>query len=64
MYYSKVISCPFCMSKNITDLGNSPNGGEIYVAEDMVDSTEGYDFEITEYNCDEGHIFYANPQPN
>ena len=52
--------CPSCGAKGVEDKGASPNGGELYVAEDCESCTECYDAEVTELACKEcGFVFYA-----
>jgi len=53
------ILCPYCQSKRLKNFGNiSPeNGGTIFVAEEMMSSTEYYsDIDLIE--CINGHRFY------
>ena len=42
--------CPTCGKSNIKLQNPSPNGGELYVAEDIDSSTEFYD-EARPYRC-------------
>ena len=43
--------CPNCGTRNIV-IKESPNGGELYVAEDCITSQEYYD-EIEYYHCND-----------
>jgi len=53
--------CPVCGSTNTIQSNVTPNGGNIYVAEDMVASTEFAD-SINRYKCDNGHTFYISEE--
>jgi hypothetical protein len=52
-----IINCPLCELRAESQ-GNSPNGGVLFVAENMEDCTEVYEVSITEYRCDNGHVFF------
>jgi len=49
--------CPFCGSKNTRHIKESPNGGAIYVAEEMSTCTEFY-AEVTEWDCLDCNKFF------
>lgn len=54
------MKCPFCSAEAL-DKGNSPNGGTLFVGEDMQHSTECWDLDIVAWECadDPEHVFYA-----
>jgi len=50
--------CPNCGSQHIVEGDSSPNGGELYVAEDCESSTECYDA-ANPYQCSDCKtVFY------
>ncbi len=50
--------CPNCGSQSIVEGDSSPNGGELYVAEDCESSTECYDA-ANPYQCSDCKtVFY------
>lgn len=52
--------CPKCGSQNVTKQNQSPNGGELYVAEDMDSCVEWYD-DAFKYKCDDCNtVFYLS----
>ena len=51
--------CPICGSTDIKKIPKSSNGGNLFVAEDVFDSTEYYD-SIAECICEKSHIFYVS----
>lgn len=46
----KTLYCPCCGKQNVKPSDSSPNGGELYVAEDCGSSTEFYD-DANPYYC-------------
>lgn len=54
--------CPICKSTTTEDKPQTPNGGDLFVAEEINDAVEGYDFDIIAYTCDlsEEHKFYIS----
>ena len=47
---NKRMYCPICGKQNVVPGDSSPNGGSLYVAEDMGDCTEFYD-DANPYTC-------------
>jgi len=54
--------CPHCGSKNVVEGDLHPNGGDLYVAEEMEACTECYD-SATPYECQDcGKKFYLGDE--
>ena len=56
--------CPMCgVGKFVKKVGNSPNGGILFVAEDMGDECACYDTDIVQFKCEPCNVsFYINPE--
>lgn len=52
-----MIQCPICKSIKITNDNTTPNGGNLFVAEELEGSIE-YIHTIEKYECENNHIFF------
>lgn len=59
------ICCPICLAP-ATNMGHSPNGGVLYVAEDFYGKHEAYNGGVTRFSCDKNkdHVFYIEVNSN
>ena len=64
------MNCPKCglalVKKTEKGEGNGPNGGSLYVMEEMRESIEDFDFDIEMWKCEQGCnlICYISIQEN
>lgn len=58
--------CPICGNLAIIDTPQTPNGGQLYIAEEFDNCTECYAPSITGYTCSKNkeHTFYIVEDKN